>query len=39
MKKYALQLNHIYKIFQDGEQENIVLEDISIKVMKGEHSI
>jgi putative ABC transport system ATP-binding protein len=36
MDEYALQLNHIYKTFQDGEQENIVLEDISIKVRNGE---
>lgn len=36
MEKYALQLNHIYKTYKDGENENTVLEDVSIKVRPGE---
>jgi putative ABC transport system ATP-binding protein len=36
MERYALQLNHIYKTYKDGEQENTVLEDVSIKVRPGE---
>lgn len=33
---YALELNHISKAYQDGERENIVLNDISLQVNKGE---
>jgi putative ABC transport system ATP-binding protein len=36
MGKYALQLNNIYKTYKDGEQDNTVLEDVSIKVRPGE---
>ncbi len=33
---YAMELNHISKGYQDGERENLVLNDISLKVNKGE---
>ena len=36
MKRYALQLNNISKVYQDGEDENTVLENISLKVKPGE---
>ncbi|MDF2486379.1 MAG: hrtA [Herbinix sp.] len=34
--EYALQLSNISKKYQDGEQENLVLKDISLKVKPGE---
>ncbi|MGB4658892.1 MAG: ABC transporter ATP-binding protein [Mobilitalea sp.] len=34
--EYTLQLNHISKKYQDGEQENLVLNNISLKVRPGE---
>lgn len=34
--EYALQLNNISKKYQDGEHENMVLKDISLKVKPGE---
>jgi putative ABC transport system ATP-binding protein len=34
--QYALQLNNISKKYQDGDQENLVLKDISLKVKPGE---
>jgi putative ABC transport system ATP-binding protein len=34
--EYALQLNNISKKYQDGEQENLVLKDISLNVKPGE---
>lgn len=34
--EYALQLSNISKAYQDGEQENLVLKDISLKVKLGE---
>ncbi|WP_300382145.1 ABC transporter ATP-binding protein [Clostridium sp.] len=36
MKKYALQLNNIYKTYIDGESENTVLNNINLKVNPGE---
>lgn len=33
---YAMELNHITKGYQDGERENLVLNDVSLKVNKGE---
>lgn len=33
---YALELNHISKAYLDGDTENTVLDDISLKVKKGE---
>lgn len=33
---FALELNHISKAYQDGERENLVLKDISLKIGKGE---
>lgn len=36
MTKYALQLNSISKVYQDGENENTVLDNISLKVKPGE---
>ena len=34
--EYALQINHISKKYQDGEQENLVLKDISLNIKPGE---
>ncbi|MDF2905054.1 MAG: hemin transporter ATP-binding protein [Herbinix sp.] len=34
--EYALQLSNISKKYQDGDQENLVLKDISLKVKPGE---
>ncbi|MDF2943191.1 MAG: hemin transporter ATP-binding protein [Herbinix sp.] len=34
--EYAVQLSNISKIYQDGDQENLVLKDISINVKPGE---
>ncbi|MBU3110288.1 ABC transporter ATP-binding protein [Clostridium lacusfryxellense] len=34
--EYAIQLNNISKKYQDGEQENLVLNNISLKVKPGE---
>lgn len=34
--EYALQLSNISKKYQDGDQENLVLKDISLKVKQGE---
>jgi putative ABC transport system ATP-binding protein len=34
--EYTLQLNNISKKYQDGEQENLVLNDVSLKVKPGE---
>lgn len=36
MEQYALQLNNVFKTYIDGEQENTVLHDISLKVKPGE---
>lgn len=36
MTKYALQLNNISKVYQDGENEKTVLDNISLKVKPGE---
>ncbi len=36
MTKYALQLNNVSKVYQDGENENTVLDNISLKVKPGE---
>jgi putative ABC transport system ATP-binding protein len=36
MKKYALQLNNIYKTYIDGDSENTVLNNINLKVNPGE---
>jgi putative ABC transport system ATP-binding protein len=36
MEKYALQLNHVYKVYQDGDQDNTVLNDVSLSVKPGE---
>ena len=36
MGKYALQMNHITKTYQDGDSVNIVLNDITLKVKTGE---
>lgn len=36
MKKYALQLKNITKIYKDGDSENTVLNNISINVKPGE---
>lgn len=36
MARYALQLNNISKVYQDGENENTVLENVSLKVRPGE---
>lgn len=36
MEKYALQINNVSKIYQDGENENTVLDNISLKVKPGE---
>lgn len=36
MRKYALQLNNVSKIYQDGENENTVLDNISLNVKPGE---
>lgn len=33
---YSLELSHITKSYQDGGRENIILDDISLKVKKGE---
>ncbi|BCJ98719.1 ABC transporter ATP-binding protein [Anaerocolumna chitinilytica] len=33
---YAMELNHITKGYLDGDRENLVLNDISLKVNKGE---
>ncbi|WP_175561958.1 ABC transporter ATP-binding protein [Anaerocolumna xylanovorans] len=33
---FALELNHISKAYQDGERENLVLNDLSLKIGKGE---
>jgi len=34
--EYTLQLNNISKKYQDGDQENLVLNDLSLKVRPGE---
>ena len=34
--EYTLQLNNISKTYQDGDQENLVLNDLSLKVRPGE---
>lgn len=36
MSGYTLQLNHITKAFQDGEEKHLVLRDISLQVQEGE---
>ena len=36
MVKYALQMNNIIKTYQDGDSENIVLNNITLKVKPGE---
>ncbi len=36
MSEYALQLNNITKTYKDGEGENTVLNNISLKLKKGE---
>lgn len=36
MKKYAIQLNNVSKIYKDGDSENTVLDNISLKVKPGE---
>lgn len=36
MEKFALQLTNIYKSYLDGEQENLILNNISLKVRPGE---
>lgn len=36
MSKYVLELNHITKAYPDGERENVVLDDISLKVKRGD---
>ena len=36
MTKYALQINNVSKVYQDGENENTVLDNISLKVKPGE---
>lgn len=36
MTKYALQLNNISKVYQDGEDEKTVLDNVSLKVKPGE---
>ncbi|WP_455716322.1 ABC transporter ATP-binding protein [Anaerosporobacter sp.] len=36
MVKYALQLNNISKMYHDGEDENTVLDNVSLKVRPGE---
>ena len=33
---YALELDHIRKAYTDGDRQNIVLEDVSLKIKKGE---
>ena len=36
MENYAIRLKHIIKKYQDGDQENTVLDDISLEVKQGE---
>ena len=36
MENYAIRLKHITKKYQDGDQENTVLDDISLEVKQGE---
>lgn len=36
MTRYALQLNNVSKVYQDGENENTVLDNVSLKVKPGE---
>ena len=36
MSGYALELHHISKAYQDGQRKNVVLDDISLNVKKGE---
>lgn len=36
MTSYALQLNNISKVYQDGDNENTVLDKVSLKVKPGE---
>ncbi len=33
---YAMELNHISKVYMDGDRENTVLKDVSLRVEKGE---
>lgn len=33
---YAMELNHISKVYMDGDRENTVLKDVSLRVDKGE---
>ena len=36
MTRYVLQLNNVSKVYQDGENENTVLDNVSLKVKPGE---
>ena len=36
MSDYVLQMEHITKSYQDGVDKNVVLNDISLKVKRGE---
>ena len=36
MSEYVLQMEHITKSYQDGMDKNVVLNDISLKVKRGE---
>lgn len=36
MSEYVLELNHITKSYPDGERKNVVLNDISLKVKRGD---
>lgn len=36
MIKYALQLNNVSKVYKDGDSENTILDNISLKVKAGE---
>ena len=36
MSGYVLEMNHITKAYPDGERENVVLKDVSLKVKRGD---